>query len=165
MDKFLDDVIKSLDDLYYIYERYMWNNNDSNLDVLIQDNTICFYMYKNKDIIDEIILTFDEDERCMYVYICIRLLLILLGNVYIYNQDNLFYNNTHKKYLKLIVNDEIVLDSMIKIISMQDNIILNENMDLVLDIREILIRKKYFEDFINQLNDRVDFSRKLFKRM
>ena len=165
MDKFLDDVIKSLDDLYYIYERYMWNNNDSNLEVLIQDNTICFYVYKNKELIDEILLTFDDKERGIYVYICLRLLLILLGNVYIYNQDNLFYNNIHKKYLKLIVNDEFVLDSMIKIISMQDNIIINENMDLILDIRESLIRKKYSHDFVKKLNDRIDFSRKLFKRM
>ena len=164
MNKFLDDVIKLLDELFYIYERYMWNNDDSNLEVLIQDNMICFYMYKNKDLIDEILLSFDEDERSIYVYICIRLLFILLGNVYIHNQDNLFYNDKYKDYLRLIVNDSIVLDSMNKIISMQDSVIINENMDMVRDIRESLIRKKYSNDFVMQLNDRVNFSRKLFKR-
>ena len=165
MDKFLDDIIKLIDELFYIYERYMWNNDDSNLEVLIQDNMICFYMYKNNELIDEILLSFDISERTMYVYICIRLLFILLGNVYIYNQDNLFYNDKHKKYLKLIVNDSIVLDSMNKIISMQDDVIINDNMDIVVDIRKSLIKKRYNYEFVDELNDRVNFSKKLFRRM
>ena len=165
MNKFLDDIIKLLDELYCTYERYMWNNDDSNLEVLIQDNMICFYMYKNKDLIDEILLSFNEDERSIYVYICIRLLFILLGNVYIHNQDNLFYNDKHKKYLRLIVNDEVVLDSMNKIISMQDDVIINDNMDIVVDIRKSLIKKRYNYEFVDELNDRVNFSKKLFRRM
>lgn len=165
MNKFLEELVSSLDNLYYMYERYIWNNSNSKLEVLVQDNTICFYLYKNKEVIDEIILSFDEDERLMYTYVCIRLLIILLGNVYIYNKDNLFFNNKHKSYLTLIVNDDDILDSMIKIISMQDDIVINEDMDMILDIKGSLARKKYSKDFIKEMNNRIDISKKLLRRV
>ena len=88
MEKFLEEFVSSLDRLYYTYENYIWKNDDSKLDVLIQDNTISFYLYKKNDVIDEIIFSFDEKEKSMYNYLCVRLLVILLGNVYIYNKDN-----------------------------------------------------------------------------
>lgn len=165
MDKFLEELVSSLDRLYYMYEEYIWKNDNSKLNVLVQDNTICFYLYKDGEVIDEIILSFDSKERRIYSYICIRLLILLLGNVYIYNKDNEFYNDTHKDYLRLIVNDEGILDIFIKIISMQKDIIINENIDIILDIKDSLYRKKYSKEFIKEVNDRIEFSKKLLRRV
>ena len=165
MEKFLEDFVSSLDRLYYTYENYIWKNNDSKLDVLIQDNTISFYLYKDKEVIDEIIFSFDEKEKSMYNYLCVRLLVILFGNVYIYNKDNIFYNDTHKSYLKLIVNDDNVFDIFNNIVSSQEDNSIGENMELVLGMREKLIRKRYYNQFIYQVNDRIELSRKLLRRI
>ena len=165
MDKFLNELINSLDRLYYLYEEYMWKNDNSKLDVLIQDNTLSFYLYKNGEVIDEIILSFDDRERLMYNYVCIRLLIVLLGNVYIYNKDNEFYNIKHKPYLKLIVNDDLILDEMLKVISVQEKNVINGDMNIISDMRNSLSKKKYSKDFINQINERIDFSKKLLRRV
>ena len=165
MDKFLDNVVGSLEDLYYLYEDYIWKNKDSNLDVLIQDNTISFYMYKNREVIDELILSFDNKERSIYEYVSIRLLVILFGNVYIYNKDNLIYNNKHKSYLKLIVNDDDILNNMIKLIDMQDDIVISDSLDMKIDVKNSFFRKRYSNDFIKQLDNRIDFSKKLLRRI
>jgi len=165
MEKFLEEFVSSLDRLYYTYENYIWKNDDSKLDVLIQDNTISFYLYKNNDVIDEIIFSFDEKEKSIYNYLCVRLLVILLGNVYIYNKDNVFYNDTHKTYLKLIVNDDNVLDIFKNIVSNQEDKVIGNNMDLVLRMRERLTRKRYYDQFIYQVNDRIELSKKLLRRV
>ena len=165
MEKFLEEFVSSLDRLYYTYENYIWKNSDSKLDVLIQDNTISFYLYKDKEVIDEIIFSFEEKEKSMYNYLCVRLLVILLGNVYIYNKDNIFYNDTHKAYLKLIVNDDNVLDIFNNIVGSQEDKSIGENMDLVLGMREKLTRKRYYNQFIYQVNDRIELSKKLLRRV
>lgn len=165
MEKFLEEFVSSLDRLYYTYENYIWKNNASKLDVLIQDNTISFYLYKDKEVIDEIIFSFEEKEKSMYNYLCVRLLVILLGNVYIYNKYNVFYNDTHKAYLKLIVNDDNVLDIFNNIVSKQEDKSIGENMDLVLGMREKLTKKRYYNQFIYQVNDRIELSKKLLRRV
>ena len=165
MEKFLEEFVSSLDRLYYTYENYIWKNSDSKLDVLIQDNTISFYLYKNSDVIDEIIFSFDEKEKTMYNYLCVRLLVILFGNVYVYNKDNIFYNNMHKSYLRLIVNDESVLDIFDNIINNQEDSVIGENMELLLDMSEKLTKKRYYNKFIYEVNDRVELSKKLLRRV
>jgi len=165
MEKFLEKLISSLENLYYLYENYIWKNNDTNLEVLVQDNTISFYMYKCGEVIDEIILSFDNKERTIYEYICIRLLVILFGNVYIYNKGNLIYNNKHKSYLKLVVNDDIILSNMIKLINMQNDMVISDNLNMKLDIKKSFFRRRYSDNFIKQLDDRIDFSKKLLRRI
>ena len=165
MEKFLEEFISSLDRLYYTYENYIWKNEDSKLDVLIQDNTISFYLYKDKEVIDEIIFSFEDKEKSMYNYLCVRLLVILLGNVHVYNKDNIFYNNTHKSYLKLIVNDDNVFDIFNNIVISQEDNSIGENMELVLGMREKLTRKRYYNQFIYQVNDRIELSKKLLRRI
>jgi len=154
---FLPNTLTSVDSTAF--------NNDTNLEVLVHDNTISFYMYKCGEVIDEIILSFDNKERTIYEYICIRLLVILFGNVYIYNKGNLIYNNKHKSYLKLVVNDDIILSNMIKLINMQNDMVISDNLNMKLDIKKSFFRRRYSDNFIKQLDDRIDFSKKLLRRI
>ena len=43
MKDFIEDLIGKLEELYNMYEYYMWRHDDSRLEVLIQDYGICFY--------------------------------------------------------------------------------------------------------------------------
>ena len=165
MEKFLEEIVDSLDKLYWTYENCIWKNDNCKLDVLLQDRTISFYLYKDREVIDEIILSFDDKEEGVYKYLCVRLLFILFSNCCIYNKDNEFYNKTHKPYLNMIVNDQEVLDKFVEIVNMQEDMIINENMDLVLGMREKLIKKRYYNQFISQFNQRIELSKKLLRRV
>ena len=165
MEKFLENLVDSIDKLYWTYENYIWKNDNCKLDVLLQDKSISFYLYKDKDVIDEIILSFDDKEKRMYNYLCVRLMFILFSNCYVYNRDNEFYNKTHKPYLNLVVNDCDVLDIFIKIVNMQEDVVINDNMNMVLEMRENLVKKRYYNQFIYQFNDRIELSKKLLRRV
>ena len=165
MDKFLEEVVNSLDKLYWTYENYIWKNDNCKLDVLLQDKAISFYLYKDKEVIDEIIVSFDDKEENVYKYLCVRLLFVLFSNCCIYNKDNEFYNKNHKSYLNLVVNDMDVLYLFRDIVKMQEDMIVNENMSMVLEMRENLVKKRYYNQFISQFNTRIELSKKLLRRV
>ena len=153
MKDFLEDFVNVLTNLYNLYENYMWKHDDSNLEVLIQDRTICFYLYKNKEVIDELVLSFDEKEQGIYAYMCIRLMIVMLGNVIVSIDNNELYNSVHKPYLKLIVNDEGILDSMKRILAFQYKIVIHGKMEILEMVKNKLPRKVYPRKFIRNLND------------
>lgn len=165
MNDLLEDMFISLDRLYYLYEEYIWKNKNCRLVVLVKDNTICFYLYKDKEVIDEIILSFDERERSIYEYIGVRLLILLLGNVYIYNYENIFYNDRHKSYLRLIVLDKDIMKMMKMIIDVQDYCVVSENMEYVVNIKNCLVIDRDYNEVLSLLNERINFSRKLLKKV
>lgn len=164
MKDFILDMVNKLEDLYNMYENYMWRHEDSRLEVLIQDGSICFYMYKNDDVMDEIILQFDEGDKGIYAYLSIRLVIIMLGNVIIHVDDNVLSNKFHKPYLKVIVNEEGILDSICRIIKYQDKIVIRGDMEILEKVRNILPRIRYPKKFMKQLDDRVSLSRKLLRK-
>lgn len=166
MNEEIDNIIINyLEDLFFTYEKYMWKHEESNLVVLIQDNSLGFYIYDKGETIDEFIIEFDDEEE-VYNYMCIRTMFILLGNVYIYRDNNVLYNNTHKPYLKLIVNDKHILDMMNEIILLQDNIIIHENMDKVKAMREkanFKANQEANELLLNFFAERVRMTKKLLR--
>ncbi len=164
MKDFILDMVNKLEDLYNMYENYMWRHEDSRLEVLIQDSTICFYMYKDKEVMDEIILQFDEADKGIYAYISIRLVIIMLGNVIIHVDDNVLRNPFHKPYLKVIVNDSGILDSICRIIKYQDKIIIRGDMEILEKVRSILPKIRYSKKFMKQFDERVSLSRKLLRK-
>ena len=165
MEKFLEEFINSLDKLCYTYENYIWKNKNVRLDVVLENKKINFYLYKNNDIIDEITFGFEDKEEKMYDYVCVKLLIILLGNVKVYNSDNIFYNDTHKSYLKLIVNDNNILNIFKNVVNNQENNIIDENMELVLVMREKIFKRRYYSNLMLQVNNRIELSKKLLRRV
>lgn len=111
MNKYISEVLERLDTVYTIYERYAWGNKDTKINIIIQDNSISFYLNDNK-LDDEFILTFAEEETILYHYLSLEVLAIVLGNVYIHRSDNILFNNAHKSYVKMFINDEAILKIM-----------------------------------------------------
>ena len=58
MKIFKKDLVDRIINLYNMYENYIWRHKDVKLNILIQDNTLSFYLYNDKQDLDEIILTF-----------------------------------------------------------------------------------------------------------
>ena len=164
MKDFIEDLIGKLEELYNMYEYYMWRHDDSRLEVLIQDYGICFYMYKDNEVIDEMILQFDDNEKGIWAYISIRLIIIMLGNVIINVNNNELYNMVHKPYLRVIVNDDGILDSILRIIKFQDKIVIHGKMEILEMVRNCLPRVRYSKKFMKNFDERVNISRQLLRR-
>lgn len=163
MKNFEKDLVEQLSELYQMYENYMWKHEGSNLEVLIQDSTICFYLYDGSEVIDEIVLTFDSKENNLWNYLSLRVMLILFDNAVIYRDDNVLYNTVHKSYLKLTVNDDYILDMMDKIISMQYKVPIYGEMEFLEDMRKDLPWRLYPNKFMKRVNERIGISRKLLR--
>ena len=160
---YIDDMILKLESLYNMYEMYMWKHEDSKLEVLIQDGAICFFLYKNNDVIDNLVLQFDDGDKCTYAYLCIRLVIIMLGNVIIHVDDNILYNDVHKPYLKVFVNDDGILSAINKIIKYQDKIVIHGEMDILNQVRMMLPKIRYPRKFMKNFDERISLSRKLLR--
>lgn len=163
MKKIADKISNKIEYLYELYELYIYKHNDTKINVLIQDNSISFYLYNEKQDLDELTITFSDKEYKLYTYLSIKTMLTLLGNVFIYTNDNEFYNNTHKPYLKLIVNDDKILNIINKIVINQENTIINENMEDIEKIKSQLPRRYYSNQFIQNLENRIELSKKLLR--
>ena len=44
MKNYIKEILEKLDRIYTLYERYAWNHKDSEISVIIGDNTISFYL-------------------------------------------------------------------------------------------------------------------------
>lgn len=163
MDNFIEGLVNKLEELYNYYEMYMWKNTNANLDILLQDNTVCFYLYNNNNLLDEFILSFDDKERKLYEYLCLRIMILTLGNLFIHQEENIIYNDKHKPYLKIIVNDDEVLNILNMIISSQEKEIINSDTPGVRDIYKSVPKRKYPSSFIDELGSRVEKSKRLIR--
>jgi len=164
MRVFREDLVEKLVDLYNMYERYIWKFEDAKLDILIQDNSISFYVYNNEEDLDELIVDFSAKENNLYKYVCVRILLMLTRDCVISQEDNIFYNSVHKPYLRLIVNDDKIKDIMGELVVRQQIEIITENTDIIENIRKsVRFTLFYPSKFMDKLDERIGISRKLLR--
>lgn len=164
MKNYKKDLVDRIINLYNMYEGYMWRHEEVKLNILIQNNTISFYLYNDKETIDEIIFTFSDKENMLYKYISIIILLEMLKDVVVHRDENEFHNSVLKPYLRLIVNDDQILEIMSKLIDRQLSEIINDNTDLIKNIGDSVINPIFYPNkFMKQLDDRIGMSRKLLR--
>lgn len=167
MKNYIKEILEKLDRIYTLYERYAWNHKDSEISVIIGDNTISFYLTNPNKLDDEFIISFDEIESPLYHYLSLEVLAIVLGNVYVHQDNNTLFNNAHRPYVKIYVNDEDVLSLMKPILSNQDKEFIHKDMYYLLNARKILLKynnKKYDKEFLNTLDLRINIVKKVLSR-
>jgi len=165
MTKIDSSLILGLNEIFNIYEQYIWRHDNSRLDVILQDNCISLYLYEDDEVIDEIIFNFGNGNRAfrIYRYMGIKMMLILLGNVIIKRDENILYNDVHKPYVKLIVNDESLLLIMQEIIDRQYNEVINDKMDVINNIYIKVPWGGTTRKFMNRLHERIGMSRMMLR--
>ena len=167
MKKYIIELLEKLDTLYVIYERYAWNHKDTKINVIIGDNTISIFLNDSNKLEEEFILTFPYEESILYHYLSLELLAIVLGNVYVHKDNNILFNNAHKPYVKMFVNDEDILSIMQPIIYNQDKEFIHKNMNYLLTARAFLFKyqnKVYDKEFLNTLDLRINLVKKVLSR-
>ena len=164
MKNFSEDLVNKLIDLYRMYEVYIWRHDDTKIDILIQDNSISFYVYNSEDDLDELIVDFSNKEKNLYKYVCLRILLMLIKDCVIFQDDNIFYSNVHKPYLRLIVNDDKIKGLMGELVARQLVELITERTDIIMNVRNsVNLILFYPSKFMNKLDERIGLSRKLLK--
>ena len=164
MKNYKEDLASRVINLYDIYEGYMWKNDKVKLTILMQDNTIAFYLYDDKEELDNIVLTFSGKENNLYKYIGIRILLRIMDDVIIHRDDKEFHNRVLKSYLKIIVNDDSLLNVMKKLVDRQLLGIINKDSIFVKDIYNSVNNPIFYPSgVIKKLDQRIGMTKKLLK--
>lgn len=164
MRNYRDDLVNRVINLYNMYERYMWKRDNVKLNILIQDKSIGFYLYDDKDELDNLVLTFSGKENNLYKYVSIKILLEMINDVLIYRSDNEFYNNVHKPNLRLIVNDEVIFNIITDLVDKQLLEFINDDMDVIRDIRNSIVNPMFYPNkVISKLDERIGMSRLLLR--
>ncbi len=167
MEKYIIELLEKLDTLYVLYERYTWNHPDAKINVLIGDNTISVFLKDKDKLEEEFIITFPDEEAILYHYLSLEFLAIVLGNVYVHQDNNILFNNAHKPYVKMYVNDEAILSIMQPIINNQDKEFIHKNMYYLLKARALLFQnqnKVYDKEFLDALDLRINIVKKVLSR-
>lgn len=144
-------------DLCNMYMEYISKNDNSRLEVVIDDNKINMYIYKDKEVVDEFELTFNKNENNMYVYVNIIMMKILFRKKTIISKDNIFYNDIEIPNFRVVVNSKEMLDKMDMMLPIMADTNIYGDID---GIRKVHIGIRYTK-MIRSLEQRVGLSRKL----
>lgn len=162
---YIEDLVDEINRLSNIYERYIDRHDGVKLNLYIDDRKISFKLYDDNEILDEFILEFNKYEKKVYKYVSIRTIILLLGNMMIYNEDNKFYNNSHKPYLRVIVKDSEIYEIMMQLLERQEDEVINTKNETVENLHVKTPRIFYPFRFMANLDMRVEFTDMLLKRV
>lgn len=167
MKEFCDKVVSELLELYYLYESYIWkwDNQNVNINIIFANNSIYFDLGILEEGIDSYGVAFDEKDRKLYKYISIKFLVKLLGCMVIHHDNDMFFNDNHKPYLSVFIEDEELLGLMEKVALIQKNDFVNERMDLVTNLYKEIPFKIYSSSIFESIEKRKDMSRYTLRRI
>ena len=150
-------IIDKLNELYRLYEEYCWRYPELEMVVMFDSETISLYLNSQSDNIDTVCLSFNKREKKVYKYISLKFFNLILGDVFIYNNGNVFYNERHKPYLKLIVNDNDILNNINKLVVNQGITYIQNGVEEMVPKVPL---KVYSKKFINEFDERISLSKK-----
>ena len=157
--RFIDDLDRELKRLISAYENYIFKNENAKLEFIIDRFSNKLILLNDGEIVDEFIIRYNKCENKKYKYISLKLIDILLGNNIIHVKDNILYNDKHKPYLKIIINDEYLLNLMRELLVNQDESlsikIKNINKDVLIF---------YQGEFMSLLDMRVSLSERILRK-
>lgn len=168
MNKYVDLLTDKLYELYKTYESYAWKDNNRRIVVKFNDKKLSFYLYElsfHDEVVDDFHVSFDKVEYDLYKIICLRLFVMIIGNVKIHRLGNdMYYNSVHKPYL-LVINKDMELNILIdEMIVRQDKEILNFDMDIIKDVSKNVKKKRYSNHFLDNIDMHTILLREIFRR-
>lgn len=116
------EVDRQVDRFYKLYETKCWQDDELEIFVEMFDNNFLMSLMRNEEVLDAILFCYENNERIIYRYMMIKFFLMLLGNVIIYQDKNVFFNERHKNYLNVLVEDKELLELFTELRNTQDNL-------------------------------------------
>ena len=150
-------LVSKLNELFRLYEEYCWHDDNLEIVVTFDEMAISMYLNDKNHNKDMFCLTFNPCEKKVYKYVSLKLFSLLLGDVYIYKDDNSFYNQKHKPYLKVFINTDDILVPVNDLVFNQDTTYIDEGVNNIVGKEPFRI---YSKKFIKSFDERIDISKK-----
>lgn len=167
MNKFVDELSDRINELYKVYENYIWKKDGRRLAIVFQNNMILtFYLFENNELVDELHLSFDKNEYNLYRAVCLRTFVMALGNVLVHKLDSedVYYNDKRKPYLAVISKSDSITEIIDIMLETQETEIINKNNIMIQTLEKNIKRKVYNKQFLKELDTRIKLSDKMLKR-
>lgn len=159
----IENITKTIDKFNILYENMAWKDDSIKLDIFYEDEKIIMKLYNDKEILDILELSFSEKERKKYIYYVMHHFISVLGNVKIYQNNNIFYNEKHKSYLRVIINDQVIERLVKEYMNRQEELQIDQIFDEKL-YKEIPFVMRYENKKIDKaLKKRYEITRKLLR--
>ncbi len=162
MKKKISYIWDRINELIKIYDNYLFFHEGSSLNIVIDNDTISFYLFDDEKE-DNFILTFDQSDKESFNYIGVKVIVRLFGNVLMYFDGITVYNKKHKENITISILNNDIKDIILKIISVQENEFINDDNKLLIDLKN-KAKRKYPEEFVKLLNKRIDVSKEYLER-
>ena len=165
-------LIDKIIELYNLYERTIWNNNNYTINIYCNNNPntknsfIIINYLENNIVIDSFELNFNKFEYNLYKYISSKIMVEIFKNIELHINNNKFYNKVHKPYLKLIINDESLLEELRGLSILLNNYQYDEINDILNTKNNKLSKKEKMidEDIVITTHNRINISKKLIRK-
>ena len=167
MNKFVDELSYRINELYKVYENYIWKKEGRRLAIVFQNNMILtFYLFENNELVDELHLSFDKNEYNLFRAVCLRTFVMALGNVLVHKLDSedVYYNDKRKPYLAVISKSDSITEIIDIMLETQETEIINKNNRMIQTLEKNIKRKVYNKQFLKELDTRIKLSDELLKR-
>ena len=156
------EIFGLLGELLDYYEYYLMKHEQASLNIIIEDDAISFYLSSN-NLDDEIVIHFDKKDEDTFAYLAIKIIIKLFGQVVMHLDDNILYNNVHKKNVKIILLSDKIRKIVEGLIRIQNDEFINDNLSEVRFLTK-KANKLYPEKFALELKRRIDLSKELLKK-
>lgn len=161
--KSIDKMLDRLYELYTVYERYIWKNEDVKLFIFLEECEISFLIYRQeKDEcipIDAVTLQFNDNEMNLCMYASLRYFIKIFGNVMIHKEDNVIYNDRHMPYLKMVIGNDELLQMISEIIDMQEEVFVNDDLEIVNELEKRLSNQRECSLVVQSLDEIIEIAR------
>lgn len=167
MKRYIDELTKRIDELLKTYEQHLWSNHDDGLYVTFKDNMIMFNLLHDREMIDELYLSFEEKERKFYEAICLRTFALMFGNVMVYkdtlmDEYMMYFNEKQKPYFALATDDKELINMIDTILDTQEEEAI-KNHKILKDMNNKV--KKYLPNrpVLYNLDKRIEVSKEMLR--
>ena len=168
MKRYVDELVKRIDELIKIYEQYSWKDEERFFAVFFKENTIMFNLSDGEEVIDEIYLTFEEKEYAFYQAVCLRTFAILLGNVMVYRDEVqesviMYHNEIRKPDLAVVSCDNRLTFLLDQLVDRQEEEYINGSKTIKLACDSV---KRYIpnSNVIDMFDERIAITKELVRR-
>lgn len=154
-------IYQKIAELIDYYESYLLKKEDATFNILIEEDTLSFYL-SSDDKEDIFIIRFDEKDKNILYYLSLKIIIKIFGHVIMHLDNITLYNNVHKKNIKINILNNEVYNLVEKMIEVQEKDFISEELTFIKDINK-RASKIYPSSFYKKLDERVNISKKMLK--
>ena len=164
MKRYIKRLLEKLKELYDIYQKYCWyhEKDSSNINIIFEDDNIIYSLYdKTETEIDRFTMSFAKKEEELYLYMSIKIFVMLLNNYTVQKDGNIYFNNFYRPHTKIIINDERIINIIDSMQTEKDKSIIIDSNPTVKKLYKKIPLWNHNKAMITKMGERIKLTKKL----